>query len=207
MSVENTNSRLETFCDGVFAIAITLLILEIKVPPVASVHSIPEFWHEIFSDWPSWFGFLLSFIIILVAWHNHHNVFKFLDKSSSSFIYANGFLLLTVTVYPFTSGLMAEYMLTEYAQPAMSLYCFNNFVHSIGWFLLLRYALHPKPLTKSEKGRVELEAEIVKANKFAVLLYLVFFILSFWIPFVSMILMTASWILWIVMSVRLDTKT
>jgi uncharacterized membrane protein len=67
MSSESGTHRLEAFCDGVFAIAITLLVLEIKIPPASSIHSIHEFWQEIFSDWPSWFGFFLSFIIILIS--------------------------------------------------------------------------------------------------------------------------------------------
>ena len=78
------NERLETFCDGIFAIAITLLILEIKVPPLESVHSTADVWHAIALLWPSFFALCFSFTIILIAWIAHHNMLKTIDKSSSS---------------------------------------------------------------------------------------------------------------------------
>ena len=67
MAEKNETARLEAFCDAVFAIAITLLILEIKIPPVDSVHNKHEFWHHLLEDWPSWFGFSLSFIITVLG--------------------------------------------------------------------------------------------------------------------------------------------
>ena len=68
MPEHNINARLETFCDGVIAIAITLLILEIKVPPAGSVHSIAELSHALKEQWTSRFAFMLSFGSILIAW-------------------------------------------------------------------------------------------------------------------------------------------
>src|SRR3978361_318598 len=121
MKENKETARLETFCDGVFAIAITLLILEIKIPPASSVHSIKEFWIKFSADWPSWFGFLLSFCLIFISWVNHHHIFKLINKTTPRFVYANGFMLLTVVIIPFLTGLMAEYFETDYAQPAISL--------------------------------------------------------------------------------------
>lgn len=143
MAKESMNARLETFCDGVFAIAITLLVLEIKIPPVSSVHTSSEFWHEMLNDWPSWFGFILSFIIILVSWVAHNESLNHVNGSSAAFTYANGFLLFTVAVFPFTTHLMAEYMMTEFAQQAITIYCFSILVHSLSWFAINRTMLHP----------------------------------------------------------------
>jgi uncharacterized membrane protein len=81
------NSRIEAFSDGIFAIAITLLVLELKVPPVASVHSISDLWNGLIHLWPSYFAFTLSFGILLVSWVNHHYLFNILDKSSRPFLY------------------------------------------------------------------------------------------------------------------------
>ena len=197
-------SRFETFCDGVFAIAITLLVLEIRIPPPSSIHSIGEFWHEVLGDWPSWFGFALSFCIILVSWVNHHNFLKLIKRSSARFIYANGFMLFTVAAIPYSTGLMSEYMLTDYAQPAITIYCFGILLHNISWFLFHRTALHPVPLTKDENSRMLFEKNLVKSNEYAFLFYLALCILSFWLPFVSMILMTLSWTIWIVIAIRVD---
>src|SRR5437762_4313070 len=143
MSDRSENARIEAFCDGVFAIAITLLILEIKIPSVESIHSIRGFWLTLLKDWPSWFGFFLSFYIILIAWVNHHGTFKLIDKSNPQFIYANGFLLLTVVILPFSTGLMAEYIKTDFAQPAISFYCFGILLHNISWIILGWTIMHP----------------------------------------------------------------
>ncbi|MBP7240307.1 MAG: DUF1211 domain-containing protein, partial [Saprospiraceae bacterium] len=83
--IHNPTSRLEAFCDGVFAIAITLLILEIKVPGLEAINSTHTLAHALWEEWPSWFAFLLSFGTILIAWSNHHGALKLINKSSSIF--------------------------------------------------------------------------------------------------------------------------
>jgi uncharacterized membrane protein len=98
------NQRLEMFTDGVFAIAITLLIIEIKVPPLHSMHSIRDVWYAIGILWPSFFALGLSFIIIFISWLGHHNVLKMLDDTSTQFQVANGFFLFTVIIIPFPTA-------------------------------------------------------------------------------------------------------
>ena len=102
MSEANVNTRFEAFCDGVFAIAMTLLVIDIKIPSTVEINSTADLWREISHITPSIFAFLLSFAVILITWVNHHNGSKLLKKTSSSaFLYANGFLLLTVVFIPF----------------------------------------------------------------------------------------------------------
>jgi len=109
LSGKNENSRIEAFSDGVFAIAITLLILEIKVPPLSSVHSTQDLWNGLIKLWPSYLAFSLSFCVLLISWINHHYLFNLLEGSSRPFLYANGFLLLTITFMPFPAALLAQY--------------------------------------------------------------------------------------------------
>jgi len=90
MTETNPNARLEAFCDGIFAIAITLLIIEIKVPLISTVHTKAELWKAFAHELPSWFAFLLSFIILLVSWVGHWHTFKLIGRSSPKFTYANG---------------------------------------------------------------------------------------------------------------------
>jgi len=146
MTKESKNSRLEAFCDGVFAIAITLLVLEIKIPRISSISSVAEFWHHIIREWPSWFAFALSFVIILVGWVNHHDFFKLINKSRSTFTYANGLLLFSVASIPFTTGVMSEFLMSDLAQPAITVYCFGILFHCFAWFVFLWTAMHPTPL-------------------------------------------------------------
>src|SRR5262245_33076896 len=118
----NVNARLEAFCDGVFAIAITLLIIELRLPGAGEIRDTSGLWTALARMTPSFFAFLLSFLIILITWVNHHHSLKLVHKSSGSFIYANGFLLLTVVFVPFPTSLVGEYLVTDHAAPAVILY-------------------------------------------------------------------------------------
>ncbi len=206
MAERTEHTRLEAFCDGVFAIAITLLILEIKIPAVGSSHSIREFWHLLLEDWPSWFGFSLSFIIILVAWVNHHNCFRLISKSSPQFTYANGFMLFSVVVLPFSTGLMSEYLTTDLAQPAITVYCFSILMHNISWNLFGRAAMYPASLFKDQACHDIYVKGAYTPSRIAFLFYSSLCVLSFWYPFIAMVIMTISWVYWIFSAVVLNPK-
>jgi len=206
MAEKSEHARLEAFCDGVFAIAITLLILEIKIPPVGSAQSVHEFWHHLLEDWPSWFGFCLSFIIILVTWVNHHNVFKIISKSSPQFTYANGFMLFTVVVLPFSTRLMSEYFPTDLAQPAISVYCFSILMHNISWVLFGRAAMYTASLFKDRVSHDIYRKAVYASSLVAFLFYSSLCALSFWFPFIAMVIMTISWVYWIFTALLVNKK-
>lgn len=206
MSDKTETARLEAFCDGVFAIAITLLILEIKIPPVGSLHTVHDFWLHLLEDWPSWFGFSLSFIIILVSWVNHHNIFKIINKSSPQFTYANGFMLFTIVVLPFSTRLMSGYFTTALAQPAITVYCFSILLHNISWILFERTSMRPASLFKDKASRDMFAKAVYMPSRIAFLFYSSLCVLSFWLPFISMSLMTASWVYWIFTAIHIDPK-
>jgi len=206
MPENSVHARLEAFCDAVFAIAITLLILEIKIPPVGSLHGIREFWYKLLEDWPSWFGFALSFVIILVAWVNHHNIFKIISKSSPQFTYANGFMLSTVVVIPFSTGLMSEYLTTDLAQPAITVYCFSILMHNLSWIFFEWAAIRPASLFKDPASHDMFVKVIYRSSRVAFLFYLSLCVLSFWFPHVAMLLMTISWVYWIFTAMVINPK-
>src|SRR5690349_18050357 len=116
------NSRLEAFCDGVFAIALTLLVIDINIPATAKINSNADFWLALKHIVPSLLVFILSFIIILITWVNHHNSLKLVNRSTPSFMYSNAFLLLFVVFIHFPTSLLGEYILTDHASPAVVLY-------------------------------------------------------------------------------------
>ena len=148
------NARLETFCDGVFAIAITLLIIEIKVPPVESVHSVADVWRAFLHLWPSFFALSLSFGIIFISWLGHHNLLKNIERTSTPFQLANGYLLFTVILMPFFAAFMAEYLNTPFAQPAIVCYSLVSLLHNTGWLFLHRsIASADPPLVKDPIAR------------------------------------------------------
>ena len=194
------NSRIEAFSDGVFAIAITLLVLELKVPPLASVHSITDLWNGLIHLWPSYFAFTLSFGILLVSWVNHHYLFNILDKSSRPFLYANGFLLFTITFMPFPTALLAEYISTDYAKPAIAFYCFGGVINSIGWNLLLHTIIKPKKLVRSEES-IKLVNTIKRSTQIGFLIYSIATLMSFWLPIIALTINLLLWIVWISLSI------
>jgi uncharacterized membrane protein len=194
------NSRIEAFSDGVFAIAITLLVLELKVPPVASVHSISDLWNGLIHLWPSYFAFTLSFGILLVSWVNHHYLFNILDKSSRPFLYANGFLLFTITFMPFPTALLAEYISTDYAKPAIAFYCFGGVINSIGWNLLLHTIIKPHKLVRSEES-IKLVNTIKRSTQIGFLIYSVATIMAFWFPIIALVMNLLLWLVWISLSI------
>jgi len=98
-------SRIEAFSDGVFAIAITLLILEIKVPPPGS----GELSLALARQWPSYLSFLMSFAFIGIMWINHHRLFTHIARSDDVLLILNLLLLLGVIVVPFPTAVLATH--------------------------------------------------------------------------------------------------
>ena len=199
------NERLEMFSDGVFAIAITLLILEIKVPPLESVRSVADVWRDVGRLWPSFFALTLSFVIILISWIGHHNLLKTIDKTSPQFQFANGFFLLTVIIIPFPTAFMAEYLNTSFAQPAIVVYCLNSLLHNIGWILLERYILVPKPRVKDSLGVGPLK-KVQKSSKYGFFINLALVLLAWWVPYLALILCVSLWTYWIYVSVSIKQE-
>jgi uncharacterized membrane protein len=196
----HTNARLETFCDGVFAIALTLLIVEIKTPSPEAIGSSREMWLALERLAPSLFAFVLSFGIIFITWVNHHAAFQLIDKSSASFIYANGFLLLTVAVMPVPTALVGEYLFTDHAGPAVVIYNSVTAVQALAWILLSGAALRNQ-LTRDQKC-----AAIMRRNHrngyFAFALYSLLALIAFWAPLAIAFVTTMLWIYWLVFGLR-----
>ena len=109
MSTTST-TRLEAFSDGIFAIAITLLVLEIKVPTAAEVEAGHGLWPALAERWPSYVGFLISFFIIGIMWVNHHGLFEYVRRVDRRFMLANLLLLTAVSFLPFPTAILAEHL-------------------------------------------------------------------------------------------------
>src|SRR5262249_23694362 len=199
MTENKSLARLEMFSDGVFAIAITLLILEIKVPPINSIHSVNDLINGLVHLWPSYFAFFYSFGGILIQWIIHHNTFIRLDKTSRPFLYTNGFLLFTIVFFPFPTALLAEYINTEYAMPAIVFYGIASVVNSFAWFLFIRSIGKPKRLLNTSVSAVEYN-KLKKSNRFAFIIYTSTALLAIWFPYTALIINLALWMLWVYLS-------
>jgi uncharacterized membrane protein len=98
-------SRVEAFSDGVFAIAITLLILQIQLPRVDVNHTLLAGLGE---QWPSYLAYSISFMTILIIWINHHNFFRLVRTVDHPFLILNGLLLMTVTFVNYPTEIVAK---------------------------------------------------------------------------------------------------
>ena len=128
--------RLETFSDGVFAIAITLLILEV-IQTLHSGNGLP-LKQLLLENWKSLFVFLIGFLTILVCWINHHLVLSYAERIDTNFFWVNGFVLLVVTFTPFPTAILAEYLEKE-SRLASALFGFNYFMMSVSAYCVAAY--------------------------------------------------------------------
>jgi uncharacterized membrane protein len=105
---ESPNTRLLAFSDGVIAVAITLLILEIRLPEEFGEFTDVQLWSALLALWPRFMAFLISFAVIGVYWLNHHRKFDLIVKSDSGLKWLNLLFLLTICVTPFVTAVIAQ---------------------------------------------------------------------------------------------------
>lgn len=104
---ERDTGRLEALSDGVFAVAMTLLVLTLHVPPFTPRTGLLT---ALLAHWPDYLTYAVSFLTVLIMWTSHHNIFKHIARTDHPFLLLNGLLLLGVTVVPFPTALLAAYI-------------------------------------------------------------------------------------------------
>jgi uncharacterized membrane protein len=141
--------RIEAFSDAVFAIAITLLIIEIAVPHLEGEETLGHALREL---WPSYGAYLLSFIMIGIYWANHHFLFRLFLRTDHIFLMLNVFFLVPVAFLPFPTAVLGEYLREAHERDAaVSFYCLGLLLPAVGWlsmwFYAKRYGLVDQRLT------------------------------------------------------------
>lgn len=147
-------TRLEGFSDGVFAIAITLLVLEIRVPPLQATANGHELVAALRALWPSYLGYLISFVTLGIMWVNHHSMFHYVCRSNFHFLLINVFFLMCISFLPFPTALLAEYLpVADGRQVATAFYSAVLFVIALGFNAVWRYAVSGNRLLDPEADR------------------------------------------------------
>jgi len=176
--LEKETGRVEAFSDGVFAIAITLLVLDLKTPHGDET----TLARQLLQQWPSYVAFLTSFGTIGIMWLNHHRLFSLMHRVDHTLLVLNGLLLLGVTVTPFPTSLVAEQWGHPGAKLAAGVYSGIFVVIAIFFNALWRYASSPN--RRVSILRVPHDSKDVRAiheqYKMGPLFYVVAFALSFW---------------------------
>jgi len=197
----NPNARLEAFCDGVFAIAATLLIIDVKLPTTEPVDTTAALWSALRHTGPAIAAFVLSFTVILITWVNHHATLKLVGRSSPSFTYANGLLLLTVVFLPFPTALLGEYVLTDHGGPAVALYNAVLAAQGLGWLLLCRTILSGG-LARGERAA----AQIRSSERYAwvaMALYSTCAVLALQFPRTVAAITVVIWCFWLALGISI----
>jgi len=143
--MEKETARIEAFSDGVFAIAITLLILEVKVPgPSADLRL------QLLKQWPSFVAFIISFAFIGIMWINHHRLFTHIRRSNNTLMILNLLLLLGVSVVPYPTAVLAQHLGQPDQRTAAILYNGTYVVIAIFFNVLWGYAKHAHLLPRED---------------------------------------------------------
>lgn len=133
--------RVEALSDGVFAIVVTLLVLEIEVPKVAAHDSLAELAGALLALAPKFVSWVISFVTVCVIWLNHHRLFKLMSRVDNGIFWWNANLLLWTSLIPFPTALMGDYATNRLA---VSFYGWVMFLMALG-FVLIRWHMHRKP--------------------------------------------------------------
>ncbi|MBK9485224.1 MAG: DUF1211 domain-containing protein [Chitinophagaceae bacterium] len=134
--------RIALFSDAVFAIAITLLVIEIKVPAVSDDMNLfdHQFGHALREMIPEFIGFFISFIVIGNYWRAHHTIFGYVTDYNRKLISLNTWFLLTIVCMPFTTAMMSKYI---FFKPYV-FYCVNVIASGLIQLRLWHYIINPK---------------------------------------------------------------
>jgi len=171
----NETGRIEAFSDGVFSIAATLLVLELKAPPASQ-----PFWHGLAAQWPGFASFLLSFLFIGIMWINHHRLFTHIQRADDVLLTVNLLLLLGVVWIPFPTSLMAQALTSGRVREAAILYNGSYLAIALLYNLLLSTCIRRRLVDREFAG----VRNIARNYALGPLLYALCFAASWWnVPF------------------------
>jgi uncharacterized membrane protein len=137
-----SKARVEAFSDGVIAVAITLLALDLRVPSPAGTASLA---HALVEQWPSYVAYVVSFLTIGIIWINHHAMLRRLVSVDHSILVLNIILLASIGVLPFSTALMADYLNADHGQNLAAVVYGGSFlVMSVVFLVMQRHLLIAK---------------------------------------------------------------
>lgn len=187
--------RIETFSDGVFCIAVTLLSIEIGVELDGDVTN-AGLRQNLLAKWPICLAYVISFVNVLLAWIGHHGLFKMLRKSDNSIMITNGLLLMLVALVPFPTKTLGLFLLTDALQTAVIFYT--------GYFVLISLAFrllwHAASSKRERLIHGITDAQIKQTTKnenIGLACNTIIMGVAFINPWAALILSFAMWVYWI----------
>ena len=165
--------RTEAFSDGVLAIAITLLVLDLRVPLAETLHD-ESLAGALADKWPAYAAYVTSFLVIGIIWVNHHGVFELVGRVDRVTLFLNLLLLMAVVAIPFTTALMSEYLRAgdRNARTAALVYSFVMLAMSLAFASLYTHVARRPALLADGVDPAAVRGAIVRFSAIGLLLYL-----------------------------------
>lgn len=183
-------TRLEAFSDGVIAIIITIMVLEMKVPHGETVDALlPLF--------PVFLTYILSFVYVGIYWNNHHHMLHTVKRVSGSVLWANLHLLFWLSLFPFATGWLGE---NHFAALPSALYGMVLLMAACSYFILQ----HAIISSEGEKSLLKAAVGQDRKGKASLVLYVIAVIVAFWLAWVAQLIYIAVAIMWLIPDRRIE---
>ena len=183
-------SRVEAFSDGVLAIIITIMVLELKAPHKADISELAELF-------PKFFSYVLSFIYVAIYWNNHHHMFSTVERINGKILWANTHLLFWLSLIPFATSWMGE---TKFSNISAVLYGFVLLMCSIAYHIVQSSIIH----LQGENSKLKKAVGKDKKGMISPLLYILGIIFGIFAPVISLVIYTGVAILWTIPDKRIE---
>jgi len=196
IQLQKETLRIETFSDGVFCIAVTLLSIEIGVELHGEATN-DGLAQALVHKWPICLAYVISFINVLLAWIGHHGLFKMFRQPDSAIMITNGLLLMLVALVPFPTKTLGEFLLTDALKTAVIFYT--------GYFVLISLAFRLLWFAASRKKELliyDITAKQVRQTtrneNIGLICNAIIFGVAFINPWAALVLSFVMWVYWIV---------
>ncbi|MBK8154482.1 MAG: DUF1211 domain-containing protein [Saprospiraceae bacterium] len=184
--------RIEAFSDGVLAIIVTIMVLELKIPHGNS-------WSDLLALWPKFSSYILSFLMIIIYWNNHHHVFQTVDKVNGKILWTNGLLLFFLSLVPFGTAWMGE---SHFDSTPVAFIGIIFLLSGSSYQLLTKFIINEhgqdsvlaKAMVNDIKGTISL------------VVYILGILISYYYPIVSAILYLLVGIMWLIPDKRIERE-
>jgi uncharacterized membrane protein len=182
--------RLEAFSDGVIAIIITIMVLELRAPHEATLAALDELL-------PTMLGYVLSFVFIGIYWNNHHHTFQAVREVDGTVLWANLFLLFWLSIVPFATAWMGE---THFASLPVAVYGAVLLMSGVAYTILLRRLMRAQGNATAFANAIGSDAK----GKISLLCYIVSIPLAFVNPLISCALFVMVSLIWFIPDRRME---
>ena len=176
-------NRIGALSDGVFAIVMTLLVIELSVPMISKLNASGELGGLILEMWPKFLAFAVSFLVLGILWSIHHFQFHFIKRSNGMFTWINILFLLSVALIPFSTALIGEYHI--YSKLAVIFWGINGFLCLLMLNIVWWYATKKQNLIDKEIVNNEIEPQVIKLFQIRIMMGTISFIPAIALSFVN----------------------